>query len=62
MGLIAAVLAVHIVIALVLISSTTILKVIKEAGVNLVARIAGLLLAAISVQMLVDAIRAFIAQ
>lgn len=61
-GLVAAVLAVHIVIALVLISSTTILKVIKEAGVNLVARIAGLLLAAISVQMLVDAIRAFIAQ
>jgi multiple antibiotic resistance protein len=61
-GLIAAVLAVHIVIALVLISSTSILKVIKEAGVNLVARIAGLLLAAISVQMLVDAIKAFIAQ
>jgi multiple antibiotic resistance protein len=60
--LVAAVLAVHIVIALVLISSTTILKVIKESGVNLVARIAGLLLAAISVQMLVDAIRAFIAQ
>jgi multiple antibiotic resistance protein len=61
-GLVAAVLAVHVVIALVLISSTTILKVIKESGVNLVARIAGLLLAAISVQMLVDAIRAFIAQ
>jgi multiple antibiotic resistance protein len=61
-GLVAAVLAVHLVIALVLISSTTILKVIKESGVNLVARIAGLLLAAISVQMLVDAIRAFIAQ
>ena len=61
-GLVAAVLAVHVVIALVLISSTTILKMIKESGVNLVARIAGLLLAAISVQMLVDAIRAFIAQ
>jgi multiple antibiotic resistance protein len=61
-GLVSAVLAVHVVIALVLISSTTILKVIKESGVNLVARIAGLLLAAISVQMLVDAIRAFIAQ
>ncbi len=61
-GLVGAVLAVHVVIALVLISSTTILKVIKESGVNLVARIAGLLLAAISVQMLVDAIRAFIAQ
>jgi multiple antibiotic resistance protein len=61
-GLILAVLSVHIVIALVLISSTTILKLIKEAGVDLLARIAGLLLAAIAVQMLVDAIRAFIAQ
>lgn len=61
-GLVIAVLAVHIVIALVLISSTTILRIIKEAGVDLLARIAGLLLAAISVQMLVDAIRAFIAQ
>jgi multiple antibiotic resistance protein len=61
-GLILAVLCVHIVIALVLISSTTILKLIKEAGVDLLARIAGLLLAAIAVQMLVDAIRAFIAQ
>jgi multiple antibiotic resistance protein len=35
--------------------------VIKEAGVTLVARIAGLLLAAIAVQMLVDAIRVFAA-
>jgi multiple antibiotic resistance protein len=36
------------------------MKVIKEAGVTLVARIAGLLLAAIAVQMLVDAIRIFV--
>ncbi len=60
-GLIAAVLAVHLVIALALISSTTILRVIKESGVNLLARIAGLLLAAIAVQMLANAIRAFTA-
>lgn len=59
-GLVAAVVAVHIVIALVLLSSTTILRVIREAGVTLVARIAGLLLAAIAVQMIVDAIRGFI--
>jgi multiple antibiotic resistance protein len=59
-GLIAAVVAVHIVIALALLSSTTILRVIREAGVTLVARIAGLLLAAIAVQMIVDAIRGFI--
>ena len=42
-------------------ASTSILKVIKEAGVTLVARIAGLLLAAIAVQMLVNAIRIFVA-
>jgi multiple antibiotic resistance protein len=60
-GLIAAVIAVHVAIAAALMASTTILKVIKEAGVTLVARIAGLLLAAIAVQMLVDAIRVFVA-
>ncbi len=60
-GLIAAVIAVHVAIAAALMASTTILKVIKEAGVTLVARIAGLLLAAIAVQMLVDAIRIFVA-
>jgi multiple antibiotic resistance protein len=60
-GLIVAVIAVHVAIALVLMASTTILKVIKETGVTLIARIAGLLLAAIAVQMLVDAIRIFVA-
>jgi multiple antibiotic resistance protein len=60
-GLIAAVVGVHIAIAAILMASTTILKVIKEAGVTLVARIAGLLLAAIAVQMLVDAIEVFVA-
>jgi multiple antibiotic resistance protein len=61
LALVAAVIAVHVAIALVLMASTTILKVIKESGVTLVARIAGLLLAAIAVQMLVDAIRVFVA-
>ena len=56
-GLIAAVVAVHIIIALALMASTKILSIIKEAGVTLLARIAGLLLAAIAVQMLVDAIK-----
>ena len=37
-------------------------NIIKDAGVTLLARIAGLLLAAIAVQMLVDAIKAFSAQ
>ncbi|MEI9907702.1 MAG: MarC family protein [Actinomycetota bacterium] len=58
-GLIVAVAAVHLAIALSLLSSTYILKIIKEAGVTLVARIAGLLLAAIAVQMVVDAIKGF---
>jgi multiple antibiotic resistance protein len=61
LALVAAVIAVHVAIALVLMASTTILKVIKESGVTLVDRIAGLLLAAIAVQMLVDAIRVFVA-
>jgi multiple antibiotic resistance protein len=55
-GLIAAVVAVHIMIALALMASTKILAIIKDSGVTLVARIAGLLLAAIAVQMLADAI------
>lgn len=60
-GLALAIVAVHIVVALTLISSQRILKVIKETGVSLVARIAGLLLAAIAVQMIADAITALTA-
>jgi multiple antibiotic resistance protein len=51
-----AVIAVHIVVALALMASTFILKVIGKAGVDLLARIAGLVLAGIAVQMLVNAI------
>jgi multiple antibiotic resistance protein len=40
--------------------STGIIKIIKKSGVTLIARIAGLLLAAIAVQMIADSIRAFI--
>lgn len=39
--------------------SVRILKVIKESGVVLVTRIAGLLLSAIAVQMVADSVRAF---
>ena len=56
-GLTAAVVAVHLIIALALMASTKILSIIKDSGVTLVARIAGLLLAAIAVQMLADAIK-----
>ena len=41
--------------------SVPILKVIRESGVLLVSRIAGLLLSAIAVQLMADAIRAFLA-
>ena len=61
LGLAVAVIAVHLAIALTLMASTKILKVIKETGVNLVASIAGLLLAAIAIQMIADAIKAFTA-
>ena len=60
-GLAAAVVAVHLIIALALMASTKILSVIKDSGVTLVARIAGLLLAAIAVQMLADAIKVLLA-
>ena len=59
-GLIAAIVTVHLIIAVVLMASTKILNVIKKTGVTLLARIAGLLLAAIAVQMLADAIRVFV--
>ena len=41
--------------------SLPILRVIREGGVLLVTRIAGLLLSAIAVQLIADSVRAFIA-
>jgi len=60
-GLAIAILAVHLIIGTVLMASTKIIDVIKDAGVTLLASIAGLLLAAIAVQMLANAIKAFTA-
>jgi len=54
-----AVVIVHLIIGLTLMYSTRIVAVIKESGVELLARIAGLLLAAIAVEILVSAIREF---
>jgi multiple antibiotic resistance protein len=56
----AGILAVHIVLYLVMRFSALILKLIREGGVVLVTRIAGLLLSAIAVQLVADAVRAFI--
>ena len=55
----AAILLVHVVIWLTMRYSVIVIRVIKESGVTLVTRIAGLLLAAIAVQMLANASIAF---
>ena len=52
---------VHVSIWLAMRFSLPILKVIREGGVVLVSRISGLLLAAIAVQLVADAVRQFIA-
>jgi len=54
-----AIVAVHVIIGLTFMFSTKILSVIKDSGVTLLARIAGLLLSAIAVEMIVSAIKAF---
>ena len=51
---------VHVCIWLAMRFSVRILRVIRESGVVLVTRIAGLLLSAIAVQMVADSVRAFI--
>jgi multiple antibiotic resistance protein len=55
------VIAVHVAIWLAMRFSLPILRLIRESGVLLVTRIAGLLLSAIAVQLVADAVRAFIA-
>lgn len=55
-----AIILLHVFLGLVLAYSTGIIKIIKKSGVTLIARIAGLLLAAIAVQMIADSVRAFI--
>lgn len=54
------ILGVHLCIWIAMRFSVPILRVIRESGVLLVTRIAGLLLSAIAVQMLADAVRAFV--
>jgi multiple antibiotic resistance protein len=57
----AGVIAVHVALWLTMRFSVAILRVIKESGVILVTRISGLLLSAIAVQLVADAVRAFVA-
>lgn len=53
------ILAVHALLYLTLRFSTLVHRVLRENGVTLVTRIAGLLLSAIAVQMIADAVEAF---
>ena len=55
------VVGVHVTLWLAMRFSLPILRLLRESGVLLITRIAGLLLSAIAVQMVADAIRAFIA-
>jgi multiple antibiotic resistance protein len=59
LALAAAIVAVHVAIGLTLMFSTKLVGLIKESGITLIARIAGLLLAAISVEMIVQSIKGF---
>ena len=52
---------VHVALWLAMRFSLPILRLLREGGVVLVSRIAGLLLSAIAVQLVADAVRAFIA-
>ncbi|NUR88218.1 MAG: MarC family protein [Nonomuraea sp.] len=57
-ALLLAIAAVHILLWLFMRFSVNIIRVIKENGVELVTRIAGLLLSALAVQLIINAIRA----
>ncbi|HEX6246391.1 MAG TPA: MarC family protein [Nocardioidaceae bacterium] len=60
-GVALGVLLVHVALWIAMRFSVPILKVLRESGVLLVSRIAGLLLSAIAVQLMADAVRAFMA-
>ena len=55
-----ALVVVHIVLYVALRYSGLVLRVIKQTGIILVTRVAGMLLAAIAVQMIADSVRAFV--
>jgi multiple antibiotic resistance protein len=52
---------VHLVMWVTLRYSTVVLRVLRESGITLVTRVAGLLVSAIAVQLIADAVRAFVA-
>jgi multiple antibiotic resistance protein len=56
----AAIVAVHLCLWLVLRFASVIHRILRDSGVTLMTRIAGLLLSAIAVQLIADAVRAFV--
>lgn len=56
----AAIIAVHVLLWIFMRYSVVILRILRESGILLLTRIAGLLLAAIAVQLIADAVRAFV--
>jgi multiple antibiotic resistance protein len=60
LALAAAILAVHVVLWLCLRYSSGLIRLIKDSGITLLAKIAGLLLAAIAVQLIADSVRGFV--
>lgn len=56
-----AIVAVHVILWACMRYSGVLIKVLRESGITLLAKIAGLLLAAIAVQLVADAVRGFIA-
>lgn len=57
----AAILSIHVIFFLVLRFSTVLIRVLGQGGISLLTRISGLLLAAIAVQLIADAVMAFVA-
>jgi multiple antibiotic resistance protein len=58
----AGIVAVHVVLWLFLRFSVAIIRVLRDSGVSLITRISGLLLSAIAVQLVADAVTAFVAE
>ena len=59
-ALAAAILAVHLVLWVCLRYSGAVIRLIKDSGITLLAKIAGLLLAAIAVQLIANSVRGFV--
>ena len=60
LALACAIVTVHLVLWLCLRYSGVVIKLIKDSGITLLAKIAGLLLAAIAVQLVADSVRGFV--